>query len=84
MSAGELPGKRYRDEAQAHDQRTPYAALLLESATRSRHVRVPSGARVLYVRTDSGCGFTRVETEDAGALVARGYEEARRFFYGKT
>jgi predicted acylesterase/phospholipase RssA len=58
---------------------TDYAAMLLESAMRSR---VPSdaNARVLYVRTNAGCGITRVQNEDTGALVRRGYEEARRFF----
>ena len=59
-----------------------YAAMLLESAMRSRAIRVPSdaNARVLYVRTNAGCGITRVQNEDTGALVRRGYEEARRFF----
>jgi predicted acylesterase/phospholipase RssA len=61
---------------------TDYAAMLLESAMRSRVIRVPSdtNARVLYVRTNAGCGITRVQNEDTGALVRRGYEEARRFF----
>jgi len=61
---------------------TDYAAMLLESAMRSRAIRVPSdaNARVLYVRTNAGCGITRVQNEDTGALVRRGYEEARRFF----
>jgi predicted acylesterase/phospholipase RssA len=61
---------------------TDYAAMLLESAMRSRAIRVPSdaNARVLYVRTNAGCGITRVQNEDTGALVRRGYEEARSFF----
>ena len=61
---------------------TDYAAMLLESAMRSRVIRVPSdaNARVLYVRTNAGCGITRVQNEDTGALVRRGYEEARSFF----
>jgi predicted acylesterase/phospholipase RssA len=61
---------------------TDYAAMLLESAMRSRVVSVPSdtNARVLYVRTNAGCGITRVQNEDTGALVRRGYEEARSFF----
>jgi len=61
---------------------TDYAAMLLESAMRSRAIRVPSdaNARVLYVRTNAECGITRVQNEDTGALVRRGYEEARRFF----
>ena len=61
---------------------TDYAAMLLESAMRSRVIRVPSdaNARVLYVRTNAECGITRVQNEDTGALVRRGYEEARRFF----
>ena len=61
---------------------TDYAAMLLESAMRSRAISVPSdaNARVLYVRTNAGCGITRVQNEDTGALVRRGYEEARRFF----
>jgi predicted acylesterase/phospholipase RssA len=61
---------------------TNYAAMLLESAMRSRVIRVPSDAtaRVLYVRTSAGCGITRVQNEDTGALVRRGYEEARSFF----
>lgn len=61
---------------------TDYAAMLLESAMRSRVIRVPSdtNARVLYVRTKAGCGITRVQNEDTSALVRRGYEEARRFF----
>jgi predicted acylesterase/phospholipase RssA len=61
---------------------TAYAAMLLESAMRSRAIRVTSdaNARVLYVRTNAGCGITRVQNEDTGALVRRGYEEARRFF----
>jgi predicted acylesterase/phospholipase RssA len=61
---------------------TDYAAMLLESAMRSRVIRVPSdaNARVLYVRTNAGCGITRVQNEDTSALVRRGYEEARRFF----
>jgi hypothetical protein len=61
---------------------TDYAAMLLESVMRSRAIRVPSdaSARVLYVRTNAGCGITRVRNEDTGALVRRGYEEARRFF----
>jgi hypothetical protein len=56
--------------------------MLLESAMRSRVIRVPSdaNARVLYVRTNAGCGITRVQNEDTSALVRRGYEEARRFF----
>jgi predicted acylesterase/phospholipase RssA len=61
---------------------TDYAAMLLESAMRSRAISVPSdaNARVLYVRTNAGCGITRVQNEDTSALVRRGYEEARRFF----
>jgi hypothetical protein len=56
--------------------------MLLESAMRSRVIRVPSdaNARVLYVRTNAECGITRVQNEDTGALVRRGYEEARSFF----
>jgi predicted acylesterase/phospholipase RssA len=76
------PSRAKGPEAQGPQGPTNYAAMLLESAMRSRAIRVPSdaNARVLYVRTNAGCGITRVQNEDTGALVRRGYEEARRFF----
>ena len=76
-SAPKGPGEREGPQGP-----TDYAAMLLESAMRSRVIRVPSdaNARVLYVRTNAECGITRVQNEDTGALVRRGYEEARSFF----
>jgi predicted acylesterase/phospholipase RssA len=75
-------GEKGPEGPQGPEGPTDYAAMLLESAMRSRAIRVPSdaNARVLYVRTNAECGITRVKNEDTGALVRRGYEEARRFF----
>jgi predicted acylesterase/phospholipase RssA len=61
-----------------------YAAMLLESAMLSRDTGQQASARVLYVRTDAGCGITRVQNEDTKALVRRGYDEARRFFLSRA
>ncbi len=75
-------GPEVRSGAKGVNGSTDYAEMLLESAMRSRAIRVPSdaNARVLYVRTNVECGITRVQNEDTGALVRRGYEEARLFF----
>ncbi|NDC41848.1 MAG: hypothetical protein EBZ77_09905 [Chitinophagia bacterium] len=88
MSVEEMPTEERHTE-ERHTEKRPerpeeYAAMLLESAMRSRDAGPQESARVLYVRTDAGCGITRVQNEDTGALVRRGYEEARRFFLSRA
>lgn len=93
MSADERPMKKGPTQKRPTEKRPTekrperpedYAAMLLESAMRSRDAGPQGSARVLYVRTDAGCGITRVQNEDTGALVRRGYDEARRFFLSRT